>query len=113
MSQAIRVGIMGAGWPGSAHAGGYASAGGFKVVAVADLIPARRKALVEKFKIEQEYADAKELIARKDIDAISVCVPNHLHAPLAVAAIPYPLDRANEALADLRAGGLQGEAVVP
>ena len=39
MADTVRVGIMGAGWPGQAHAKGYDASGGFKIVAVADLIP--------------------------------------------------------------------------
>jgi predicted dehydrogenase len=78
---------MGAGWPGGMHARGYASAGGFKVVAVADLIPQRRKKMIEEFKIERECAEAKELLAEKDLDAVSVCLPNHLHAAITIAAL--------------------------
>ena len=47
MAQGIRVGVIGAGWPGVKHAEGYRAAGGFHVAAVADLIPSRRKALIE------------------------------------------------------------------
>ena len=46
MSQTIRAGIIGAGWPGGQHAKGYTEAGGFKIVAVADLIPARRERMM-------------------------------------------------------------------
>src|SRR5439155_5630001 len=55
--------------------------------AVADLIPARRKKLMTEFQIPREYNDAKDLIADKDIDAVSVCLPNDLHAPIALAAL--------------------------
>jgi predicted dehydrogenase len=83
----VRVGIIGGGWPGQAHAKGYAAAGGFKVVAVADLIPARRERLVAEYKLTRQYAAANELLADKDIDAVSVCLPNFLHAPVTIAAL--------------------------
>ena len=82
-----RIGIIGAGWPGQAHARGCAEAGGFKVVAVADLIPARRRQLISESGATKEYADAKELIADKEVDAVVVGVPNHLHAPTAIASL--------------------------
>ena len=82
-----RIGIIGAGWPGQAHARGCADAGGIKVVAVADLIPARRKQIITEFGAAKEYADAKELIEDKEVDAVAVCLPNHLHAPTAIAAL--------------------------
>ncbi len=85
-SSSTRVGIIGGGWPGIAHARGYQSAGGFAVTAVADLIPDRRQKLIQETGKAKEYGDAKELIADKDIDAVSICLPTHLHAPIALAA---------------------------
>src|SRR5436190_11166898 len=88
MAEIVRVGIAGAGWPGAAHGRGYREAGaGFKVVAVADLIPDRRKKLMAEFGAAREYADAKELVADEEIDAISVCLPTTLHAPIVNAAL--------------------------
>src|SRR5882762_2310683 len=87
MAEAIRIGIIGGGWPGKAHAKGYQSAGGFKLAAVADLVPARRAQMMEEFRIDREYAEAGELIAEADIDAVSICLPNSLHAPVSIAAL--------------------------
>src|SRR5947209_8257703 len=72
--KSTRVGIIGGGWPGVAHARGYRAAGGFAVTAV---VGGKAK----------EYADAKELIADKEIDAVSVCLPTHLHVEVARAAM--------------------------
>ena len=87
MAQAIRVGIMGAGWPGLKHAEGCKTAGGFEVTAVADLIPSRRKAIVALFPKAREVADANELLKDPQVDAISLCLPNDQHAALAQAAL--------------------------
>src|SRR3954453_17922369 len=80
MADAIRVGIIGGGWPGKAHAKGYQAAGGFKIDAVSDLIPQRRRQMMDEFGIAREYADALELVADPQIDAVSICLPNFLHA---------------------------------
>jgi predicted dehydrogenase len=82
-----RVGIIGAGWPGVAHAKGYLAAGGFRLVAAADLIPARRTKLLAECGIQREYASADELLKDKELDVVSVCVPNHLHAAVTLAAL--------------------------
>ncbi len=87
MAETLRVGIIGAGWPGQAHARGYKESGGFKLVAVADLIPDRRKKLMGEFGISKEFADGMELIADKELDVVSVCVPNHQHAAMSAAAL--------------------------
>lgn len=87
MAQSIRVGILGAGWPGMRHAEGYRDAGGFEVVAVADLIPSRRKALLQLHPRANEFERAEDLIEKAQVDAVSVCLPNHLHAAVATAAL--------------------------
>ena len=87
MAQAIRVGILGAGWPGTKHAEGYKATSGFDVTAVADLIPGRRKAILQAFPRAREFSDAMELLKDPQVDAVSICLPNDLHAPLAVAAL--------------------------
>ena len=87
MAQGIRVGIIGAGWPGLRHAEGYQLAGGFQVTAVADLIPGRRRKLMDESGAKREYADAHDLLKDVQVDAVSVCLPNALHLPVALAAL--------------------------
>ena len=82
----LKVAILGAGWPGKQHARGYLSAGGFKIVAVADLIPDRRKALMTEFSITREFANAEDALKDPEIEAVSICLPNHLHMPIAIEA---------------------------
>jgi predicted dehydrogenase len=86
MNQTIKVGIIGGGWPGEAHARAYQEAAGFKVAAVADLIPGRREKLKGLYQAAA-FADARELLLDKGIDAVSLCVPTDQHAPLAIAAL--------------------------
>jgi predicted dehydrogenase len=85
--QAIRVAILGAGWPGVKHAEAYKAAGGFDVVAVADRIPGRRKAILQTFPSAREYADANDAVRDVGVDAVSICLPNDLHALVALAAL--------------------------
>lgn len=102
----IRVGILGGGWPGGRHLEGYKAAGGFEIAAVADLIPARRKAILQQAPAAREYADASQAVLDPQIDAVSVCLPNHLHWPVMLAALkagkhvicePPPVMNAGEA----------------
>lgn len=87
MAQGIRVGIVGAGWPGLKHAEGYKLAGGFTVAAVSDLIPARRRKLMDETGATREYGDALDLLKDIQVDAISICLPNAMHFPVAMAAL--------------------------
>jgi predicted dehydrogenase len=71
-----------------AHLRGYRAAGGFVVAAVADLIPQRRVALgAEAGGSATVYSSAEELIADPSLDAVSICLPTHLHLPTALAAL--------------------------
>jgi len=87
MAETIKVGIIGGGWPGQAHARGYQAAGGFKVTAVADLIPDRRNRLISEFNIEKEFPSAQDLLKDESIQAVSICLPNDLHAQFTIAAL--------------------------
>jgi predicted dehydrogenase len=87
MSQQLRAGIIGGGWPGQQHAKGYAAAGGFKVAAIADLIPSRREKFLSEYPGAKQFADANELLADEEIDVVSVCLPNYLHAATTIAAL--------------------------
>src|SRR5581483_3886962 len=85
--QVIRMGIMGAGWPGLKHAEAFRDSGGFTVTAVADLIPGRRKAIGQMFPKARLVAQAEDLLKDPQVDAVSVCLPNDQHLPLALAAL--------------------------
>ena len=86
-SQGIRVGIIGAGWPGLRHAEGYKAAGGCQIMAVADLIPARRRKLIELVGTAREFADGLEVLNDVQVDAVSVCLPNAMHLHEVLAAL--------------------------
>jgi predicted dehydrogenase len=59
------------------------------VVAVADLIPHRRQALAQEWPKARQVADAVELIKDRDIDAVSICLPTHLHVETAKSAFRW------------------------
>src|ERR1041384_4815708 len=83
----LRVGIIGAGWPGERHAEGYLASGEAQVVAVSDLEPARRAAFAAQYAVPTTYADYNDLLADPAIEAVSVALPNFLHAPATIAAL--------------------------
>ncbi len=46
----------------------------------------RRKAFADQWGYESIETDWRKLIARNDIDAVDICVPNNLHKEIAIAA---------------------------
>lgn len=86
MSQGIRLGIIGAGPTGKAHAAGAKEAG-FHLAGVADRIPDRLSTMSAEFKFARCVSDAEELIRDPGLDALSICLPTHLHASAAISAL--------------------------
>ena len=86
--QQLRIGIIGVGI-GQAHINGYSKVKEAKVTALCDLDEKRAREVAQSCKVEGAaiFTDTNELLARDDIDAVSVCLPNKLHAPVAVAAL--------------------------
>ena len=113
-------GIIGCGWVASAHAWGVRVLydEGVRLVAVADNDVGRAKQLAGEFGVEAVYADYGDLLARGDIDAVSVCLPDWLHRDVTVAAAragkhvlcekPLALDlaRADEMVRECEASGV-------
>ena len=56
MSGTTKVGIIGAGWPGQKHAEGYRGAGGFQIVAVADLMYVAKSLATEAYRPLETYS---------------------------------------------------------
>ena len=83
MSEVMRFGLIGAGAIGKIRADALAKSPACRLVAVADLDEARARAAAPGARY---FADANELIAVPDVDAIIISTPPPLHEPLAVAA---------------------------
>lgn len=80
-----RIGIVGGGAIANSHVEGLRAAG-CEVVAVADPFEAARQKMVEKYQLKA-YATLPEMAKAEKLDAVSVCAPNSLHAPLAIEAL--------------------------
>lgn len=85
---ALRVGIMGAGMMGIAHAQAYRTAGA-RIVGVTDTDPGRAGDLAARF--GGDVYPTLEALTAAGLDAVSVCLPHHLHLPAARLAAQHRL----------------------
>jgi UDP-N-acetyl-2-amino-2-deoxyglucuronate dehydrogenase len=78
-------GIVGAGVISATHAKAIAALPAARLVAVTDVVPERARAFAESYGCQVE-PDLDALLARGDVDVVSVCVPSGLHAEVGVQA---------------------------
>lgn len=81
----IGFAVVGCGAIGAVHGEAICALPGAKLRAVFDKDPGRAQTLAEKLGCEA-YSDYDALLAREDIDAVSVCVPSGLHRDVVVPA---------------------------
>lgn len=79
----IKVGVIGSGI-GRYHIIGYQKCKDVSISALADVNEEKGKKTANEFNIPDFYKDYKEMLKRKDIDAVSVCTPNFLHASMTI-----------------------------
>jgi predicted dehydrogenase len=83
---ALRAGIIGTGFMGEVHARAVRAAGA-TVAAVAGSSPQRTERSLVRLGAARGAGSALELVASDDVDVVHICTPNHLHEPLAAAAL--------------------------
>jgi predicted dehydrogenase len=93
MSKSLHIGMIGYGFMGRAHSNAYAKVNHFFDLAYRPVLKAvcarsadKAKAFADQWGYESVETDWRKLVARKDIDVIDICVPNNLHAEIAIAA---------------------------
>ncbi|HHU53965.1 MAG TPA: Gfo/Idh/MocA family oxidoreductase [Clostridiaceae bacterium] len=90
----IKVGLLGAGYMGGMHAACYEALNdlGVKVTAVADVYEDAAQELADKYQDIVVYGSSEDLIENADVNVIDICLPTHLHAKYAVAAMKKGYD---------------------
>jgi len=92
MATPLNIGLIGYGFMGRAHSNAYRKVANFfpgkyqpvlKAACARD--QAKIKAFAETWGYESIETDWRKLVARKDIDAVDICVPNNLHHDIALA----------------------------
>lgn len=83
----VNVGIIGCGYQGTNHALSYEKVPEAKIVAVADVRIENAKRFARRFDAEYCYTDYHDLLNNKEVDAVSIVIPSHLHKEVAIASV--------------------------
>ncbi|MBE0544664.1 MAG: Gfo/Idh/MocA family oxidoreductase [Verrucomicrobia bacterium] len=89
----LRIGLIGYGFMGRAHSNAYRRVGNFfdfehecVLQAACARDAEKAKDFARRWGYQSVETDWRKLIAREDIDLVDICVPNNLHAEIAIAA---------------------------
>ncbi|MGI8859481.1 MAG: Gfo/Idh/MocA family protein [Rubrobacteraceae bacterium] len=83
----LRVGVVGLGYAGEQHLKNFVRMPNVEAVALAGLEEERLRELGEHYGVRDLHGSWEDLVARDDLDVVSIGAPNHLHAPIAIAAL--------------------------
>ncbi len=88
MEKKLRVGIIGTGGISHSHMAGYRRcADRVEVVAACDIDEAKLTAYCKQYGIPHQYTDFNEMMAKEDLDCVSVCTWNAVHKDATIAAL--------------------------
>src|SRR6266849_740042 len=88
MRDKIGVAIIGAtGQAGTGHLAGYEAVPGAEVRVIWDRNPDRARSLAQERGVPHVAETMEEAWGRDDVEIVSICTPDHLHADQAIAAL--------------------------
>ena len=82
----IRVAIVGCGRISDLHQKGYLGRADARLVAVCDTNKALAKKKAKAWGVDKVYTDFNQVLEDKEIDAVELLTPHHLHCPMTVQA---------------------------
>ncbi|WP_026576297.1 Gfo/Idh/MocA family protein [Bacillus sp. UNC438CL73TsuS30] len=83
----LRIAVIGCGSIARhRHLPEYAANSKVQIVAVCDIVKERAEEIGGQFGAKA-FSNFEELLLEAEIDAVSVCTPNYLHAPISIAAL--------------------------
>jgi len=93
MKEKLNIGLIGYGFMGRTHSNAYHKVKHFFDIpydpvlkVVCGLVEEEAKAFAEKWEYESYVTDWHKVINDENIDVVEICVPNNLHAEIAIAA---------------------------
>ena len=88
-NKVIGIGIVGAGFARTTQIPGFKDCIGARVVAIASAHRERAESVADEFKIRNVCNDWRELVARADVDLVSIVTPPATHMEMTLAALEH------------------------
>ena len=87
MSKTLKIGMIGAGAIAGTHVSYLKKISGVEIYAVCDTREQAAKDMAQKQGIPKVFTSYKDVLALKELDAVSVCTPNYFHSEPTIAAL--------------------------
>lgn len=82
----IKAGVIGLGM-GQSHLYGYSKIPEVKIWAIADIEEEKLESFSQKYSIPHSFKDYRELLKLRELEVVSIALPNFLHCPVAIEAL--------------------------
>ena len=87
-NKVFKIALIGCGSISANHLHGLVGNQNVKIVALCDVIPERAKERAKEYSVDCKiYTDYYELLEKETLDAVHICTPHYLHAPMTIAAL--------------------------
>lgn len=83
----VKVGIIGSGFMGKAHAECYQHLPHVRVTAISSRTEEKARSVAETFAIDVWTTDWREVVHSDNVDAVDITAPNHMHREIALEVI--------------------------
>ena len=84
----FKVALVGCGAIAPNHLGALSTNTDVEVVALCDTVKERAEARAAEYSLSSRiYTDYSELLSSEELDAVHICTPHYLHAPMTIAAL--------------------------
>jgi predicted dehydrogenase len=83
----LRVGVIGVGWAGQQHLAAYHDLPDSEIAAIAGMEADVLEETGARYGVDRLLPRWEDLVELEELDAVSVCVPTFLHAPITLAAL--------------------------
>jgi predicted dehydrogenase len=87
MSQPWKIGLIGAGGISEAHLAAIKEEPRAQALAISEVNEETARMRADRHGIPHVYTDYREMLKRDDLDAVILCIPNFLHASVAIEAL--------------------------
>ena len=90
MSRKIKIGLIGAGGIAEfSHLPGITALENVELTAICDVVEERARKAAVKYNAKESYTNYEEMLKKANIDAVDICTPVFLHAPIAIEALNH------------------------